>query len=257
MPTYETGNNNKYLVHFIAILHLVKQKGTASKAKEASTAFLAVRNEISLLLKFPDDKTVTEKEAGEKKLNDLKEALQAKKDVAVEKAQKAYELFHCFVVGKVQTNWDRIVNEMHTKNPCDGVYGRSNKSLCMHSWISFMGCIKLHKLTIFPANTAEKQQYYMRQTIKKSLQIKVQQFASRMGVLNDYLANLPTVYDLLMAIAGTKKINVPFNEADLAGIVLNAVPSSWVNQYNTMHSMLPKSPRALLNDLEAIERVMD
>jgi hypothetical protein len=60
-----------------------------------------------------------------------------------------------------------------------------------------------------------------------------------------------------MAIAGTKKMNVPFNEADLVSIMLNLVPSSWVNQYNMMHSMLLKNPRALLNDLEAIERVMD
>ncbi len=56
-----------------------------------------------------------------------------------------------------------------------------------------------------------------------------------------------------MAVAGTKKMNVPFNEADLAGIVLNLVPSSWVNQYNMTHSMLPKNPRALLNNLEAIK----
>jgi hypothetical protein len=56
-----------------------------------------------------------------------------------------------------------------------------------------------------------------------------------------------------MAVAGTKKMNVPFNEADLARIVLNPVPSLWVNQYNMMHATLPKSPRALLNDLEAIE----
>jgi hypothetical protein len=35
------------------------------------------------------------------------------------------------------------------------------------------------------------------------------------------------------------------------------VLSSWVNQYNMTHSMLPKNPRALLNDLEAIEGVMD
>jgi hypothetical protein len=78
-----------------------------------------------------------------------------------------------------------------------------------------------------------------------------------MGILNDYLAYLPTVFVLLMAIAGTKKMNLPFNEADLAGIVLNSVPSSWVNQYNMMHSMLPKNPRALLNNLEAIKQVMD
>jgi hypothetical protein len=62
---------------------------------------------------------------------------------------------------------------------------------------------------------------------------------------------------LLMAITGTKKMNVPFNEADLAGIVLNLVPSSWVNQYDMTHSTLPKNPRALLKDLEVIKRVMD
>jgi hypothetical protein len=81
---------------------------------------------------------------------------------------------------------------------------------------------------------------------------------SRMGVLNDYLAYLPTVFDSLMAAAGTKKMNVPFNEADLARIVLNSVPSSWVNQYNmTQHSTLPNNPRTLLNNLEAIKQVMD
>ncbi len=47
---------------------------------------------------------------------------------------------------------------------------------------------------------------------------------SCMGVLNDYLAYLPMVYDSSMAVEGTKKSNVPFDEADLAGIVLNLVP---------------------------------
>jgi hypothetical protein len=58
----------------------------------------------------------------------------------------------------------------------------------------------------------------------------VRQFVSHMGVLNDYLAYLPTVLDSLMAIAVTKKMNVPFDEADLAGIVLNLLPSSWVGK---------------------------
>jgi hypothetical protein len=122
-----------------------------------------------------------------------------------------------------------------------------------------MDCIELHKLTVFLADAAEKHRYYMQQTIKKSQRVTVRQFVSCREVLNDYLAYLPTVYNLSMAIVGTnKKMNVPFDEADLAGIVLNAVPSSWVrNQYNMMHSTLTKSPRALLNDLEAIKQVMD
>jgi hypothetical protein len=47
-----------------------------------------------------------------------------------------------------------------------------------------------------------------------------------MGILNDYFAYLPIFFDLLMAVAGTKKMNVPFDKADLAGIVLNSVLSS-------------------------------
>ncbi len=97
----------------------------------------------------------------------------------------------------------------------------------------------------------------MQQTIKKPQRVTVRQFVSCMGILNDYLAYLPMVFDSSIAIAGTKKMNVPFDKADLAGIVLNLVPSSWVNQYNMTHSTLPKNPRALLNDLEAIKRVMD
>ncbi len=86
---------------------------------------------------------------------------------------------------------------------------------------SFMDYIELHKLTLFPADEAEKQHYYIQQRIKKPQQVTVRPFVSRMGVLNDYLAYLPTVFDLLMAVAGTKKMNVPFNEVDLAGIMLN------------------------------------
>jgi hypothetical protein len=58
-----------------------------------------------------------------------------------------------------------------------------------------MDCIELHKLTIFPADAAELQRYYMQQTIKKPQQVTVHQFMSRMGVLNNYLAYLPTVFD--------------------------------------------------------------
>jgi hypothetical protein len=235
MPTYGFGINKEYLIHVNAVLHLVKQKGTAAEVKEVFAALVAVRKEMSPFFNFPEDETVARKEARKKKLNKLNESLKAKKSITVKLAQEAYELFHCFVIGMVQTQWDRIVNEMHTKNPLIGMNGKSNKGICVKSWISFMDCIKFHKLTIFPADAAEKQHYYMQQTIEKPQRVTVRQFVSCMGVLNDYLAYLPTVFDSSMAIAGTKKMNVPFDEANLARIVLISVPSSWVNQYNMTH----------------------
>jgi hypothetical protein len=226
MPTYGSGNNEEYLVHTIAILRLIKQKGTAAEVKEAFAALVKVRKEMSPFFNFPEEETPAKKEARKKKLANLNEALKAKKSFTVDQAQKAYNLFRCFVIGEAQTQWDRIVNEMHTKNPWIGINGKSNKGIRVKSWISFMDCIKLHKLTVFPADAAEKQRYYMQQMIKKPQRVTVRQFVSHMGVLNDYLAYLPTVFDSSMAITGTKKMNVPFDEADLDGIVLNSVPSS-------------------------------
>ncbi len=117
MPTFGSGNNKEYLVHIIAVLHLVKQKGTAAKVHKAYAAIITIRKEMSPFFNFPEGKTVTAKEARKKKLNKLNESLKAKKTFAVKVAQKAYKLFRCFVVGKARMQWDRIANEMHTKNP--------------------------------------------------------------------------------------------------------------------------------------------
>jgi hypothetical protein len=167
MPTYGSGNNKEYCVHVIAVLRLVNQKGTAAKVKEAFAALVKVRKEMSPFFNFPEDETAAKKEARKKKLSNLNKSLKAKKSFAVDQAQKAYELFHCFVVGKARTQWDRIVNKMHTKNPWIGVNGKSNMRICVKFWISFMDCIELHKLTVFLADTAEKKRYNMQQTIKK------------------------------------------------------------------------------------------
>ncbi len=81
---------------------------------EAFAALVKVRKEMSPFFNFPEDETAAEKEAGKKKLSNLNESLKAKKSFAVNQAQKAYELFRCFVVSKARTQWDRIVSEMHT-----------------------------------------------------------------------------------------------------------------------------------------------
>jgi hypothetical protein len=47
-----------------------------------------------------------------------------------------------------------------------------------------MDCIELHKLTIFSADAAEKQHFYMQKMIKKPQQVTVCQFVSHMGGLS-------------------------------------------------------------------------
>ncbi len=84
--------------------------------------------------------------------------------------------------------------------------------------VIFMDCIELHKLTIFAVDATKMQRYYMQQSVKKPQRVPVRQYMARMGLLNDYLAYLPTVKDSLKAVKDTKRGNVPFDEADLASI---------------------------------------
>ncbi len=63
------------------------------------------------------------------------------------------------------------------------------------------------------------------QHIRKPQGVTIRAFVTCMGLLNDYLAYLPTVNDSSKAVTNTKKGNVRFDEADLARIVLKAVPT--------------------------------
>jgi hypothetical protein len=64
-------------------------------------------------------------------------------------------MFRLFVVGDQQTHWNKIVQEMHTKDPWVSVDGVSHKGIQACCWSAFLDCIKLHKLTIFPVNAAK------------------------------------------------------------------------------------------------------
>jgi hypothetical protein len=119
-----------------------------------------------------------------------------------------------------------------------------------------LDCLELHKLTVFTADAAERQWYYIQQGIRKPQRATVRHFISQVEVLNGYLGYLPTLKNSPKAVATTKKGNVPFEEADLASIMLAALPLTWQNQYNLTHSTVPESPRAVLADLENIERIM-
>jgi hypothetical protein len=122
--------------------------------------------------------------------------------------------------------------------------------------MSFLDCLKLHKLTVFSADTAERQRFYFQQVVRNPQRATVQQHILRMGVLNDYVKHLPTLKDSSKAVPTTKKGNFPFCKADLAAIVLSSVPMSWQNQYNLNHSTVLKSTHTLLLDLETIKQVM-
>ncbi len=81
--------------------------------------------------------------------------------------------------------------------------------------MSFLDCLELHKLTVFNADAAKRQRFYIQQAVRKPQRANVWQRISQMGVLNDYIKPLPTLKDSSKAVPTTKTGNIPFGEADL------------------------------------------
>ncbi len=171
---------------------------------------------------------------------------------------KSYEqLRNLLLSGNAQSQqWDCICCEMHKHDLWAALNGQVTKGRHLQTWMSFLDCLELHKLTVFSADAAERQRFYIQQAVCKPQRATVRQHISRMRKLNDYVNHLPTLKDSSKAVPTTKKGNIPFNEADLAAIVLSSVPMLWQNQYNLNYSTVPESMRTLLPDLEAIEQVM-
>ncbi len=76
-----------------------------------------VRREMGPLIEYTDDKTESKKEERKKNLLKHKKVLKTKRNLAVTEAQKACELFRCFINGESRMQWDKIVHEMHSKDP--------------------------------------------------------------------------------------------------------------------------------------------
>jgi hypothetical protein len=145
---------------------------------------------------------------------------------------------------------------MHKCDLWAGVNGEINKGRHPRTQAAFRDCLKLHKLTVFIADTAEWQRFYIQQAVCKPQRTTVRQHVLQIGVLNDYVRHLSTLKDIPNAVPTTKKGSVPFGEAYLAAIVLVSVPMTWQNQYNLTHATVFKSTSAMLPDLEAIKQVM-
>jgi len=83
-------------------------------------------------------------------------------------------------------------------------------------------------------------------------------FFARMEQLNSYLTFLPCNKDCpSISTVATERMNVIFNEYELAGIVLNCFPKRYENQYYLNSGTVPEQLDLLHTKMTQIERVLD
>ena len=97
----------------------------------------------------------------------------------------------------------------------------------------------LHLMTVFPQDAAEQERYYVNVHLKKNGQVLIRHFVGQVEQLNSYIGRLPGVIDSPKAITKTKKIE-PFDEANLAQLILKMWSIEWQNQYSLSQSIIPQ-----------------
>ena len=75
MAPFAYGTNEDYLVHVIAVLRIIEQKGMASEIKVAWDAIIKVRREMKPYFLFPENETIAEREVWKQTLSEYKEIL--------------------------------------------------------------------------------------------------------------------------------------------------------------------------------------
>ncbi len=128
---------------------------------------------------------------------------------------KTYKQLRNLLSSKAQSQWDCVCREMHKRDSWAAVNGQVTEVRHPQTWLSFLDCLELHKLTVFSAETAERQGFYIQQVVCKPQRATVRQHISKMGVLNDYVKHLPTLKDSSNTVLTTQKGNIPFGKADL------------------------------------------
>ncbi len=80
---------------------------------------------------------------------------------------ESYEQLRNLQSGDAQSQWDRICHEMHERDLWAAVNGQVTEGRHLQMWMPFLDCLELHKLTVFSADAAEKQQFYIQQAVRK------------------------------------------------------------------------------------------
>jgi len=203
-----------------------------------------------------DEESPTAKTERLKKVEVVKAELEIAKTAESTIAGPAYDLFRKLLRDDPETQWDRIVSDMHSKNPWEDLKGYKRMNLCPKSYVSLLECIEFHKHMFFTVDAVEKLRYYLMRCIKKLVKVTIKAHVTRMEILNKYIGMLPTIKNSSLAVASTERGNSPFTEATHASIILLQLPVLWRNQYDLTHQTLPESPRVMLQDLETIEKVI-
>jgi hypothetical protein len=189
VPIYSRGNNEEYLAHIVAVLRIIEQKGLPKKCRVLAKAVVKQSEAFKNLQEAAGSQetvsTSVDVTARKVEIEQTQQMLQESQKAHDKAIVKMYEQLRNLLSGDAQSQWDRVCCKMHERDSWAAVNGQVTKGRRLQTWTSFLDCLELYKLTVFSADAAKRQQFYIQQAVRKPQRATMRQHISRMGVLND------------------------------------------------------------------------
>ncbi len=182
MNNYSHRNNKEYLTHIVAFLCIIKQRGLDSRCRTLRKAVLRQSKMLKNLLEVAGSQdtisTTVDITARKVEIKQTQQLLQDFQKAHDEAISKVYKQLQNLLPGNPQAQWDRICLEMHKHDSWAGVNGQVTKERRPQTLMSFRDCLELHKLTVFSADAAKRQWFYIQQAVCKPQRATVRQHIS-------------------------------------------------------------------------------
>jgi hypothetical protein len=184
LPIFFYGNNKDFIMHIVAVLCIIDQKGLPKKCWVFAKAVAKQQEALKNLQEPVESRDIVSTSiditARKVEIEQTQQMLQEAQMAHDKSVAESYEQLRNLLSGDAQSQWDCIFREMHEHNLWALVNGQVTEGRHPQMWMSFLDCLELHKLTVFSADAAEKQQFYIQQAVRKPQRATVQQHISQM-----------------------------------------------------------------------------
>lgn len=253
---WDTGTPEAFLIHVQTAVNACKRKGLFSDFDDATddvadlSKKLVTYREVIATAKAEKKKPPADVE---KSVQDCLAELAVAREEQVTAAEGFFSQYANLLTEDARYHWDKIVASQCDTAPWIDLQGKEHERARKKGHKSFNDCVNFHLLTVFRTDAAERQKIYISNTLKKPQRVQVRYFFQRVEQLNGYLRHLPCLYNSPYASPVTSSV-MPFDDAELANLLLRMCPDTWQNSYDLTQDTVPQRLQKLLAVLENIEK---
>jgi hypothetical protein len=134
MPIYSRGNTKEYLMHIVAVLHIIKQKGLDARCRKLGMAvvrqFKTIKNLLEAAGSLDTVSTNVDIQARKVEIEQTQQMLQEAQKAHDKAIAKVYEQLRNLLSRDPQSQWDHVCRKMHKRDLWAGVNGQVTKERC-------------------------------------------------------------------------------------------------------------------------------